>query len=601
MIVAQNIPNHDERLRQLKAWLTESYELTKASKAEGRMHRQYYKGEQLSREVLETLKSRGQPELWINTYQMIGNKVVGYKIDTRTQVSVIGRQYEDQPKGQILGDIIRSFTDSGSAEGVEYYTEKRECDEDLMIYGLCTMEPRLRVLDQKDKRGKKLKEIEFIRKDPDTVFTDPYSKKLNYIDSRYVHTVEWVTRESLYPRYGKARVDALSASTDYIDEVKMDYDSELVLRDTITPRIPLRYTWFREFDTDKNKMRVKYAVWTDDTILELEDSPYDYQHLPIRLRRCFKGDRGEFYGMFRNLRPIQDAINYASNRVANMLGSSKLLIEEDAVDDEETFKQGYSKDNSVSVVRKGAVSGGKIKEINQADRIAQIQQRINELKQEAKNVAGFNEEALGVAVNRLSGYAIEQRQRTGLMGMMHYIDSSASFDRDVFAFAIEMIKQYFTAEQTFYIVDKQVNDRAFAINDGKNRLDIGRYDVTVEFVPIELGSRAERYKQNAEIMKILEASAPQISLDLLPEFLKDSDAPLAERAGKVIEEYKQRAAQAQNNTQVELQMKEMELRIGKLVSEIQLNQGKAAEAGMKAANMQRSMDGEPNSELEAVG
>ncbi len=596
-----NIPDHVETLTKLKNWLKESYELTRKWKLEGRSHREYYRGRQLPADVQEVLNRRGQPELWVNLYQMIGNKVTGYKIDTRTEVKVTGRQYEDRAKGEMLSDILRSFTDSGSVDGREYYTDKRECDEDLMLYGLCAMEPRVKILPDTDKYGNNLKELEFVHIDADEIYPDPYAKTLNYTDARFVTRAFWIPKESLYPRYSKERIDSVSSSTDYIDELTSTYDMSYALSSVATPMVCLRYTWFKEYDPARGGDKVRYAIWVSDMILEIGDSPYSHQQIPTRLRRCFKGDRGEFFGMFRNLKPLQDQINYAANRVANMLGSSKLLVDEDAVDDIETFKDEYSKDNAVVVMNKDAVQKGKFKEISQADRIVQIQGRINELKAEAKTVAGFNEEALGVAVNRLSGYAIEQRQRTGLMGMMHYIDSSASFDRDVFAYAIELIKQYFDAQQTFYIVDKDIEDRVFDINNGQDKLDIGRYDVTVDFVPIEAGSRSERYKQNTEIMKIVQQAAPNLVVKLLPEFLKDADAPLAARVGKAIEEAAQEAQSDQAQAQMQLQMKNIELQMGELQSKIQLNQAKAAEAAMKAANANASMNSEPNGELEAVG
>lgn len=589
-----------DRHQRLKDWLQESYELTRAYKEEGRKHRDYYHGRQLSESVLATLRERGQPEMWENLYQMIGNKVVGYKIDTRTQVKVIGRQYEDKPKGVLLTDLLRAFTDSASTDGLDYYTQKRECDEDLMLYGMSAMEPRVRYTGERDSRGRAHKEIEFVRIDPDELWLDAYSRRVDYSDARYLHRSIYVDRDTLYGRYDKSLVDSLSTTNNYIyDDRGFNYIEMENIRKSSRPRVLVNYTWYKEWDEGSRTHTIRYAVWTQDTLLEDAKSPYKYPRFPVAVRCLFRGQQGEWFGMFRNLRPLQDQINYASNRLANMLGSSKLLIEETAVDDAESFKADYSKDNAVVVVNDRAIREGKIKEISQADRIMQLQGRINDLKQTAKTISGFNEEALGVAVNRLSGYAIEQRQRTGLMGMMHYIDTSAAFDRDVFGVAIELIKQYFDAQQTFYVVDKVVGEKAVEVNDGKNSLNIGRYDITVDFVPVEVGSRAERYAQNTELLKVIQATAPQLVPKLLPEFLKDSDAPLAERVQKIIEEAETDGQNEQAQMQMQLQMKNLELQMGKLQSEIQVNQAKAAEAAMKAAEMQQGMRSEPNGQLEA--
>ena len=46
-------------------------------------------------------------------------------------------------------------------------------------------------------------------------------------------------------------------------------------------------------------------------------------------------EKNRWYGLFRDIKPLQDFINFAENRAVNMLGSFKALFEDDAVLDTE--------------------------------------------------------------------------------------------------------------------------------------------------------------------------------------------------------------------------------------------------------------------------
>lgn len=572
-------------LEKLKEWTTQAAVIQQPSRTHAYKEYMYFEGEQLSAQTLKELADRGQPEFWINLYKMIANKVTGYKIDTRTVIKVNGRQQDDDAKGKIYTDILRSMTDSVSSGGIDYYAEKALCDLDLMLGGLCAMEPRIKLLGEQDERGRALKELEFVRIDPEEILTDPFAKTLDYRDARFVTRYFAVPIEEVYAKYGSNSVSAVTMgdSLSLLSSIGAQNAYDLRGYGSYSELAFLRYTWYWEWNESCSKKVMKYAVWHESKLLECEESPYALTSFPIAVRRLFMGKKLKHYGLFSDLRPIQDQVNYNSLRLASMLGATKLLVEEDAVDDLDEFARDWRRDNAVVSVRRGAIAGGTVKEIQQDNRIAQVQARINELIAYAKTITGFNDEALGVAVNRLSGDAIEQRQRTGLMGLLHFIDASANFDKQVFMAAISHIRQYFDAKQAFFVTEIGA-DAARRVEADASVLQIGRFDITVDFVPVQAGSKTERYRLNMEALKIVQQIKPELVEKLLPLFLKDSDAPLAEAVIREIAAAKEEAGQDQNAAAAqEAQLKRLELEMAKLQSEIEKNQAKAAKDAMDAA------------------
>ena len=77
------------------------------------------------------------------------------------------------------------------------------------------------------------------------------------------------------------------------------------------------------------------------------------------IRKLYVDSANAFYGIFRNVKPHQDYVNFAENRMANMLGSQKILYEMSAVDNAEEFSKHVSLDNAVVGVRDGALSSSK--------------------------------------------------------------------------------------------------------------------------------------------------------------------------------------------------------------------------------------------------
>lgn len=586
---------------ELRLMLQESYELSTQIRREAAEHRRYYEGDQLPPDVLAVLQSRSQPIQWENTYKEIGNKILGYKATARKELKVGGRQRNDMDVARILTDICLSIPDS-----TDYDSHKKLCDEDLMITGQSVMEISLNVLDTSDLEGRREKEILGYHVPFEEAFIDPYSKAPDYSDARYFNRPRWMDREDLYQHFDAASVDRLTANYNYTNAWNLnEYRQKAGMKDPGRDRVLVTVSWVREWDKVTSEMKIRWYIWSGDTILSHGDSPYIFKRIPFVVRRLYYKD-GVLRGVFHDIKPIQDSINFKLLRIANLLGSVKILYETDAVDDPDAFAEEYSKDDAVVGVRPGAISGNKIKEIKHGAEIQYLMQQIVDARRRAKEIAGLNDEAMGAAVNRLSGYAIEQRQNVGMIGLAQFLDSSLDAEKDFYKMAIVMAQQFFDAEQILRIVEPNDKDRFVTINeierdsytsavrnpDGsmkrKNMIATGRYDITLSMVPRNQGAIAERYKQNVELMKEVRALDPsgELGMAFLPELLADVDAPSAPKMREIIQKMMENRGNAQQDPQVQMQQQIEMLRLKNLDSDNRLKDSKAL---LNAAHAQEVM------------
>ena len=424
---------------------------------------------------------------------------------------------------------------------------------------------------------------------------------------RYFHRERYIIKEELYKIFPKEKVDKLQ---EYEEHISNEYSTYSKGTTAYSKRAKVYYSWFRKWNFETKEDEIYYAIWSDNVILKMEKCPYILKRFPISIRRVDEIDYdipADVRGLYYNLLPIQDRINNCHLRAIHMMGTNKLLFESDAVDDAEDFIEQYSQDSATVEVRAGAIKDNKIKDIKQYNEIASLKAEIVDLRRQAEEIVGLNNEILGSAVNRLSGAAIENRQNAGLVGLQDFIDTSSEVDRDLAEIDIQLIQQYFDAEQIYNIVDKDEADDYFIANEiikdangvvvrengepkRKNNLKVGRYDIILTATAFNRGSSTERQKVWAEFIKALQVTHPHLVPRMIEMSLRDTDSPIANKVSQLIEEDKKAQAQG-GQEQQQAQMKQMELnmqtlqaKLEEIMSKTNLNNAKAQEVANNQAS-----------------
>lgn len=582
-------------LEKLKKQRDEAYYQTEDYRDIGRKIKRYFKGDQLPADVIAQLQGRDQPIEWENIIKKIGNKIMGLKSLSKQEITASGRQVQDKPVANIVTNVLKASQDNN-----EWWSHKKRADKDLLLTGVSVMKPIVKELGSRDLLGVKERDIAYYHVPMENAFYDPYFVMPDGSDMRYFHEVRLIEKEELYAYFDAELVDGLSlATSETYNETTTNARLSTV---QYSQRVMITYSWYKEFDKLERKNKFYYAIWGEGVLLTHKESPYNMKRIPVSVRKVYDADADEpyeFHSIFEDVLPLQDRINYTHLRIANMLGSIKLLFESNAVDDAEEFMEQYEQDSAIVEVNNGTISQQKIKEIKHHNDIAQLMNIIVDKRHQAEEIVGLNNELLGTSMQRLSGYAIENRQNAGMVGLQMFMEASQQQDRDLAFMAVELMNQYINAEQVYKISDDFEADRYFVVNEidkdsagavvykegeaqRKNKLNIGRYDIILTPAPMSRGSIAERQKNWVEIMKLFAGNGAMLE-KLLPRMLRDIESPVASEVLEMMQQEAQakaqdpQASQAQQlqQQQLILTLQKMQAEIDKLVSQANVNNAKA--------------------------
>ena len=459
----------------------------------------YYNGNQLSEEMKSIIAQRGQVPIVENIFKMIVNKILGYKLQSLTEIQVSGRREQDKPLAQLLNDILRVFN-----QDKRYDREIALRDKEL-IMGLGVLE--LWIEKEQENYTIKLKSIP-----ANSFLIDKYSTDLNALDSRRFHK--------------KLNIDENVARAYDIPAQNYAHDKRAFVIES----------WVLEWSEKYQTKTWNRYLWNSNGLFIAEERPFKNNSHPFVVGKYAIDEEFGFYGLFRDIQPLQDYINISENRQANMMGSMKVFFEESAVINRDEFVLNASLDNAIVSVRDGALTNNKMQFIQHHSDIATLSQKTEQKRQLAKILSGLNDETLGTAVNRQSGTAIAQRRDAGLMGLQEYIRSCDLMDRILYEKVLDLVQHYFTKEQTFRIVDKYTGERYFSINNNANNtIKISAFDLVYK-TQLKMQGREERFAHWVEILKTINSTRPDLIPSLLPFMLRDTDSPIVDDIEQVLEQ-----------------------------------------------------------------
>lgn len=505
--------------------------------------KKYYHGNQLPPDVLSIIKGRGGTPIVENIYKMIVNKILGYKINSIQEVRLTPRQEQDKPLSDLLNDLIRYV---GQNRNFDKEIIKRDRD---LIMGLSVVELWV----TQDSEGV---DIDIKTLNAESFIIDSFSVDSNALDARRFHKII-----SIDEQMAKA----------VLGDVEVIWEQS----GTKERKAQIIESWYKEYNKEKQLWQWNRYVWHRNAgIYKREESPFLHNEHPFVISKFYIDEKNQYYGIFRDIKPMQDYINYAENRMANMMGSFKALFEDDAVLNTEEFIEQMALDNAVVKVRSGALKSNKIQFLQHHADISALSQKASEKRNLTKIIAGLNDESLGVAQNRQSGVAIAQRRETGLMGLQDFIKISDDMDKLIYEKIVSFITHYFTKAQVFRIVDKKVGDRFFSINtNADNKIKPCKFDLIYK-TQLKTESKDERFLHWNELLKIIQGTKPELIPNLLPMMLKDIDSPLVADMQELIAEA-QESAEAQAQAQAPIQEQLQALEIEKLRAQIRELEAKA--------------------------
>jgi len=575
----------------LREWLRESARHFKDTKAFSKKARDYRNGEQLDDFIKTVLANRGQPEQYENQIAKHNNSILGYKKEREIDIRLFGRQQADRATANMLNSIIKAITQVS-----DYESEVEALDDELSLEGVAIAELTITASGEFDEFGREHKDVEVTQVPEKEMFLDPFSRGKNYNkDARYISRCFWIDKEDLYGLgFDEKKIEECSNSN-YLADI---LDNDLYADETIRKRVLLSYTWYRKYDKVAKEEKFYFVFWSGETILMQGESPFNFKGFPYEvefLNRDFTA-KIKYWGLYKDILPLQDHINYAKLRMQNMLANNKTLVEKNAIidNDIEAFRDEFSPDDAIVLVEN--LNG--IKDVRQNAQIQQILNIIVDNRNQIRDLLGTNDEMQGVANNRMSGVGQEQRIQTALVGHSHFMGSSDKLQKRIVKKMVKFIEQYYDSQRVVSIIDEDYMQSYITMNEsvkndygsvdfevlanGKvkpianNTIAVGKYDLIFSAKPKSKSMSSERLRQNVELLKVLQSTNPELVQYLVPDILRDSDSPSALKIRQIIE---QNEASAKDSPQAQaiqkLQEANQQLEMRLKGSQVNLNDAKA--------------------------
>jgi hypothetical protein len=579
-----------DNTNQFKEWLRESHYHFKDTKAFHKKGRNYHNGDQLDYWTKLILANRRQPEQHENNIAKHNNAILGFKADRETEIQVIGMQQRDKATANLHNAILKAIR-----ENANYQEEVDSSDSHLSIEGVSVLELNVIGSGDFDQFNREHKEITFRELDPDNCYFDPYSKALDYNkDGRYFAEAYWVDKEVLYRFADKDVVDGLSVNN-FISDVHND---DLTIVNQNRKRCLVVYMWYKKYDTESKKDKIYFSFWSGNTILVQAENPFIFDSFPFEftfLNRDFDA-KIKYWGLYRDVMPLQDNINYAKLRLFNMIGTSKTLVQRGAIqdDDIDLFAAEFALDSATVLVED--ING--IKDVKMQSQIQQLLNVIIDSRNQINEILGVNKEMLGTANNRMSAVGQERRIETGLVGLSKFLKACETRDKRVAKKTIKLVEQYYDSERVISIIDEDFAQEYLIINqtvqneyggvsydlteDGKlvpisqNKIIAGKYDLIYTNKLKSTSINSERLRANVELVKILQSTNPDLVQYIVPEILKDSDSPSADKIRRIVyqkEQERQNSPETAAQNQADEATRQMDMAYKN--SMINLNNAKA--------------------------
>lgn len=435
------------------------YEAYLDSREEGAEVVNFFHNRQYTQAQKNILENRGQPQETFNVIKLFGRLILGYYSTVVNTIRVHPKQISDILTSSLLNDIVDYEMRSNHFE-----TEGDKVKLDGILQGLMVVYEEVQELEEKDRFGRTLKKIGLSHVPAEECVLDPLSTLEDYSDGRFIHRFKWLSEDQVLSTFkdNKKIKEILGRLEAYENHLMIDeaefaykyneqfdgyfkkYDNYLVVHTVIKD------------DNDKTWS----IYWCGDEELSREEVTYREVKFPYRVHKIHTSNKAEYYGLFREVLESQKAINQALLKIQLMVNTQKAFIEDGGVENVEEFTDQFNRVNAVIPVKKLS----KIKIENLTREVLDQYTVIDKAFDRIQRVLGVNDSFLGMAFASDSGRKVKLQQNATTMSLRYISVRIEQFYRLLGWDMVNLIKQYYTAEQALRITDESVGERWVQVN-----------------------------------------------------------------------------------------------------------------------------------------
>lgn len=448
-----------EELNKLETLALNSEKVYRSSIDEGVHALDLFHGRKhLDAEQVSILENRGQPKQIHNIIREFAMKLAGYLSATRKEIDVKPTSQDYSAVANVTTDVIRTINQWNDIESMHFHGVLR-----LLLTGISVVEFSVKKNGKRDKYGRPYYDIVTDLVPHTECFLDPWSRNTMYKDAGMFTRRKWVSYYDAVRLFGADKVNQM-VPYESIFSFQQGYD---IPQDAKTDEVIKESVMYEVIHTSlrEDTKTVSYHWNHSAGILKKEDMTYKNIKFPYMVQRLFPVDNmQEYYGVFRDLFGTQDAINHSIIAMQHMLNTSKVIIEDDAVKDLKKFVNSYNAVNGVAVVNPGALKDGKVKIQTFTTDLLNYQNKVQQDIDRAQRSIPINDAFQGLAPASDSGLKVQVQQQSVITGQTYAVIGSDSLLKQIATGTLELVKQYWTAEQVIRVTEGPDRDRWVKVN-----------------------------------------------------------------------------------------------------------------------------------------
>ncbi len=413
-----------------------------------------YHNRHYSEEQLNILRARGQPAESFNIVKMFARMLVGYYSTVVNTAVAIPINPRDIDSASMLTDII-DYTLNDN----RFDIEGDQIKLGGLISGLLVSYTNVIDTGKRDSFGRPINRIISHHIPDDEIILDPDSVLDDYSDANWLSRYKWLHKREVKRQFGQAKLDKIDAYYNSTSIPEADFEYKFTTGFQGRYKCHEHYLIIHTVIQDENNKRWS-IFWSGETILSKKEITLKECKWPYRVQKLHSSNRVEFYGIFRDVKESQHAINQAILKIQLMVNTEKAFVEEGSVKDMDAFINSYNRVSGVIEVL--SLNGIKIEKLS-----GDIQQQyiiVDRALDRIQRVLGINDSFLGMAFASDSGRKVKLQKDATIMSLRYVTARIEGFYRSLGQDIAKLAQQYYTANQILMIVDEVVGNRWIEIN-----------------------------------------------------------------------------------------------------------------------------------------
>ncbi|WP_375614099.1 portal protein [Bartonella sp. AC151YNML] len=509
----------------------------------------FYNGRQWNEQDLAVLHEQNRPVMTFNRIAPLINAVIGAERNNKRQVQFIPRQEGAAFANQILTGAAEWFRDEADGE-----YEDSDAFQDAIICGMGWTDTRLDY--EQDPQGKPI----IARLDPMKMVWDASAVKSNLIDAQrlwYIDEKPLAVAQEMFPNVHWSDLHAdwvKHQSFLHLTSSGVTQNYQVEGEEASCYQRPKMVTlaecrWFER--------EVVYKVLEPQSGKFIDYSEQDFQNLSKTfphvqatkltrkiVKRAFLGRKlleapdkplvppnqlgwecitgtfdklsRQFYGIVKPTKDPQRWANKYFSQVMHLLNSQSkggIMAERDAFDDDRQAVESWARADSITWLKSGAVSGGRI----QPKPVAQFPQGFFQLFNEAKSaleqVTGLSSEFVGTRAVNQPGILEQQRRQSSLNLLASFFDGLRRYRQRQGKIILYLIQNYLSDGRLVRIAG---DENAQYVPLTREMVTSLEYDIVVDDAPTSLNEKERTFALIMQLLPLMQNFAtPEIMLDLL--------------------------------------------------------------------------------------